>query len=295
MRPVGGKVPVMCRSSGPKNMRTRLSVFALAPMGAAFLVTAVAVQAAEPETRKVEIAGASGTYTVERWKKDWPGCAFQDGIKEGHVSVAERRGENRLRVDFAVGGIGPEKGGAGWRWPVGTREHAQLRYTVRFSRGFEWVKGGKLPGLCGGPDNVSGGRPANGTNGFSARLMWRKEGRGEAYVYHKNQPQNYGESFPFPADFRFPEDTDVQVRMEVRMNTPGKRDGVLRVWVAAGNEGGNGVAEKLVVERTDMEWRTVATFGVDSLYFETFHGGNDASWAPQKPCWAEFGGMRVEG
>lgn len=257
----------------------RLSSFLL--VGSAIL----SLHAAEPLT--VTFRGAPGPYTVERWKQDWPGCGFQDGIKEGHASLVRRDNANWLRVTYAVGQIGPEKGGVGWRWPIGNHESAELRYTVHFSKDFDWVKGGKLPGLCGGPDNVSGGRPATGTNGFSARLMWRKDGRGEAYVYHKNQPERYGESFPFPADFRFPTDAPVHVRLAVTMNTPGKRDGTMRVWIGVSEE-----KEKLLVERTDMEWRTVDTFGVDSLYFETFHGGSDSSWAPTRECWAEFGELR---
>jgi hypothetical protein len=244
--------------------------------------------AAEPTSKVVTLQGAPGPYTIAQWKKDWPGCAFEGGIKDGRVSVVERDGVKSLRVTYAPGQIGPEKGGAGWRWPIGTHESAELRYTLQFSKGFEWVKGGKLPGLCGGPDNVSGGRPATGTNGFSARLMWRRDGRGEAYLYHKNQPENFGHSLPFPADFRFPTDTPIHVRLAVTMNTVGKRDGTVRVWIAFG-EG----AEKLMVERTDIEWRTVDTFGVDSLYFETFHGGSDATWAPKQACWAEFWGMSV--
>jgi hypothetical protein len=228
----------------------------------------------------VTISGELGPYTKERWKADWPGCEFEGGIKEGRVMVTEGQ---RLRVNFAIGKIGPEEGGAGWRMPFGKHETAEMSYTLRFSKDFDFVKGGKLPGLCGGPENVSGGRPANGTNGFSARLMWRKDGRGEAYVYHKNQKGDYGDSFAFPTDFRFPTDTPVKVRLAVSMNTPGKRDGALRVWID----------EKLLVERSDMEWRSVDSFGVDGLYFETFHGGGDKSWAPTKPCWAEFGELRV--
>lgn len=236
----------------------------------------------------VALSGADGDYTVERWKLDWPGCEFQDGINEGHVQMKERDGLKWLRVNYAVGGIGPEKGGAGWRWPIGKHKAAELRYTLRFNQDFDFVKGGKLPGLCGGPENVSGGRPADGANGFSARLMWRRDGRGEAYVYHKNQPEKYGESFPFPEDFRFPPGKPVQVRIAVVMNTGGKRDGTLRVWTTLPGQG-----ERLVVERTDMEWRSAETFNVDSLYFETFHGGNDSSWAPTRPCYAEFTGFEV--
>jgi hypothetical protein len=236
----------------------------------------------------VALSSKEGLYTAAQWKQDWPGCEFEDGIKEGHVSLKNRDGIPWLRVNYAIGGIGPEKGGAGWRWPIGTHEAVELSYSLRFDDDFEFVKGGKLPGLCGGPENVSGGRPSDGDNGFSARLMWRKEGRGEAYVYHKNQPEKYGHSFPFPEDFRFPKGKPVQVKISVTMNTPNVKDGKLRVWITLPE-----AAERLVVEQTQMEWRNTRSFGVDSLYFETFHGGNDSSWAPTRTCWAEFGKMEV--
>ncbi|MBL9159684.1 MAG: hypothetical protein JNJ70_19535 [Verrucomicrobiales bacterium] len=240
------------------------------------------------EEVRIDIPGPSGTYTVERWKRDWPGCEWQDGVKEGNLSVVERDGGFRLRVDYRVGEIGPEKNGAGWRFPIARRDTAELRYTVRFGKEFDWVKGGKLPGLCGGPSNVSGGRPADGTNGFSARLMWRKEGRGEAYLYHKNQPERYGDQIDFPGDFRFPTGTDIRVRMRVTMNDPGKKNGAVQVWIRIGDG-----AEREVVKRDDLEWRSVDSFGIDAIYFETFHGGSDKSWAPSGPSHAEFGDFVV--
>jgi hypothetical protein len=212
-------------------------------------------------------------------------------VHEGNVSVVARDDKNWLRVNYAAGEIGPEKCGAGWRFPIGTHESTELRYTVRFSKDFDWVKGGKLPGLCGGPDNVSGGRPATGTNGFSARLMWRADGRGEAYVYHKNQADKYGDSFSFPADFRFPTETLILLRMRVTMNDPGKKNGKLYVWIKTGND--ESAVEKQLVSRTDMEWRTVDAFAVDSIYFESFHGGSDNTWAPTRACSAEFGEISV--
>jgi len=248
-----------------------------------FFTSMQAALAAEPPLAVI-LAGRPGPYTIKRWKSDWPGCEFEGGIAQGRVAIVEHDALSWLRVNFAVGKIGPEEGGAGWRMPFGKHEAAELSYTVRFSGDFDFVKGGKLPGLCGGPDNVSGGRRATGTNGFSARLMWRKEGRGEAYVYHKNQKGDYGDSFAFPADFRFPSETPVKVKIAVTMNTVGQRDGLLRVWID----------EKRMLERADMEWRTVDSFGVDGLYFETFHGGGDASWAPTRPCWAEFAEMKVQ-
>ncbi len=244
---------------------------------------------AEAGETKVNLLSREGPYTVANWKADWPGCEFEGGVEEGHLTRVDREGTRFLRLSFVPGEIGPEKNGMGWRWPFPKREKVELRYTVRFSPDFDWVKGGKLPGLCGGPENVSGGRPADGTNGFSARLMWRRDGRGEAYVYHKNQPSKYGETFAFPEDFRFPMDQPVTVRMELAMNTPGQRNGSLKIWIAHSGSG-----EKLVVNRTDMEWRSVDTFGVDSIYVESFFGGADKSWAPTRPCWAEFGQFSFE-
>jgi hypothetical protein len=58
-----------------------------------------------------------------------------------------------------------------------------LRYYVRFHAAFDFVKGGKLPGLFGGTDHFSGGAIPDGTNGFSVRYMWRTNGDGEAYAY----------------------------------------------------------------------------------------------------------------
>lgn len=51
-----------------------------------------------------------------------------------------------------------------------------LSYEVRFSDDFDWVKGGKLPGLYGGRGASGGLREDQDLEaGFSARLMWRAE------------------------------------------------------------------------------------------------------------------------
>lgn len=56
-----------------------------------------------------------------------------------------------------------------------------LSYEVAFDSDFNWVKGGKLPGLRGGPsvDGCAGGAEPNGTDCFSSRLMWRTKAAGE--------------------------------------------------------------------------------------------------------------------
>ena len=55
-----------------------------------------------------------------------------------------------------------------------------LEYKVFFPDDFDWVRGGKLPGLYGGHTRCSGGNPA--LDCFSTRLMWRAGGAGELYL-----------------------------------------------------------------------------------------------------------------
>jgi hypothetical protein len=62
-----------------------------------------------------------------------------------------------------------------------------VSYELAFDSNFDWVKGGKLPGLRGGLNSTgcSGGNQADGLSCFSTRLMWRRDGEGEGmYVNH---------------------------------------------------------------------------------------------------------------
>ena len=62
-----------------------------------------------------------------------------------------------------------------------------LSYSVFFQSGFQWNKGGKLPGAFGGTGSnafgCSGGRQDGRDSCFGARLMWRADGVGELYTY----------------------------------------------------------------------------------------------------------------
>lgn len=236
------------------------------------------------DLRRISPTSPPGVCTVEQWKRDWPGCRYEDGVSEGHLSVVTTAYEKAYRVDYEIGEIGPEKGGIGWRYPINKSNVTELTYKVTFSRGFQWVKGGKLPGLCGGPESVTGGNRADGKNGFSARLMWRADGRGEAYVYHMNQPTRFGESFPFPSSFRFHAGNSLLVQLRICMNDPGRRNGKLDVWLTPTDTG-----RKLhVISRADMEWRATRDISVDGLLFETFYGGSNKSWAPSSSSFTLF-------
>ncbi|KAI5823640.1 hypothetical protein K523DRAFT_286460 [Schizophyllum commune Tattone D] len=131
-----------------------------------------------------------------------------------------------------------------------------LTYSVFFPSTFDWVLGGKLPGLYGGRDGCSGGDPAEDC--FSTRLMWRKGGVGELYLYAPKDKQPaalcadphsicdaaYGLSIGRGA-FRFPAGQWTTVSQTVALNTPGKADGGFALDV-------NGVR---VVQRSDVYYR----------------------------------------
>lgn len=57
-----------------------------------------------------------------------------------------------------------------------------VSYELAFDADFDWVKGGKLPGIRGGPslEGCSGGKEPTGTDCFSTRLMWRRDAAGES-------------------------------------------------------------------------------------------------------------------
>ena len=228
-------------------------------------------------------SGPPGSYSVEQWRKDWPGCEYEDGLAEGRGGLVELDGRSWLRVAYPKGSVGPDQGGVSWRFRLGDHEAVELRYTVCFEDGFEFVKGGKLPGLCGGPKTITGGDAVNGLDGFSVRLMWRKDGRGQAYVYHMHQPSKYGDEFDFPEDFRFVPGRPVTLRMRVEMNAPGKKNGQFRIWAD----------DRLMLEKAGLQWRLGSAYGVDSILFNTFHGGSGAEWAPSRDVHARFTGFEV--
>jgi polysaccharide lyase-like protein len=63
---------------------------------------------------------------------------------------------------------------------ISKANNVTLEYQVFFPSDFDWVKGGKLPGLYGGHTRCSGGNPA--LDCFSTRMMWRAGGAGELYL-----------------------------------------------------------------------------------------------------------------
>jgi len=163
------------------------------------------------------------------------------------------------------------------RGPV---DEARLTYRLRLPAGFDFVRGGKLPGLYGGTV-TSGGSIPDGTNGFSTRYMWRARGAGEVYAYLPSSVE-HGTSLGRGA-WRWPTGRWVEVEQHLRLNTPGRADGLLEVRVDG----------RRVWRAADLTFRTTRSLRIDGVFFSTFFGGGDVSWATPVDQAAEFSDLRL--
>lgn len=194
--------------------------------------------------------------------------------------------EPGLRVRYPAGTSSPgdaDEGGAGFYSApdaLAGAERACLTYRVRFEPGFDFIKGGKLPGLYGG-EAPSGGDEVTGENGFSMRFMWREAGQGELYEYVVSKDEEYGASVGRGL-WSFPTGEWVTVEQELVLNTPGQDDGLARVWI-------NGVP---VLEQSNLVYRTSDEVTIDGLMFSTFFGGNGKEWRTPRDQHADFAAFR---
>lgn len=197
-----------------------------------------------------------------------------------------------MRVFVPAGAIDPgtmhrrrlPRGGAGFKsdaFPSGV-DHAVLSYWVRFPLSFDFVRGGKLPGLYGGKGN-SGGKIPNGKDGFSFRLMWNKGGRGSVYAYVPGGVR-YGTVY-LRHKLSFQPGRWHHIVQELKLNRPGYSDGIVRMWLD----------DALVGEAVGVRMRTINELKINGMFFDVFFGGNDDSWAPKWDTHIDFYGFSLRG
>jgi len=217
----------------------------------------------------------AGPYEMRIFRRDWAN-AFLGKFHQRASIAAEPNGKS-LRVIYPKGSLGPNEGGGAFRQrlaPLGSRS---LSYRVLFEKGFDFRRGGKLPGLGGGKSNTGGEKPTG--DGWSARYMWGEDGKLGLYLYHLDQKTKYGDRIELKAN-AIPGQW-ITLRQTVQVNAPGKADGRIRVWVD----------EKLALDRKKLRLRgkvkpEVAL--IDQFMFSTFHGGSTRDWAPRRDSHARF-------
>ena len=216
------------------------------------------------------------------WMADYLNPRERFGLRL--AEVMEEDGEAFMRVPFPEGSVNPGMaalsqaplGGAERKFPLAqTVEAATLRYQVRFSENFDFVKGGKLPGLYGG-EFISGGEIPDGTNGLSTRLMWREGGAGEVYAYLPTSV-DHGTSIG-RGSWTFTPGVWHTIEQKVVLNDPGWANGSITMWIDG----------RFVYEVRGVVFRTTLALGIEGIYLSTFFGGSDPSWASAEDCWVDF-------
>lgn len=234
-----------------------------------------------------------GSLAASDWLDQW---GVQDdkswGLDSNIVIMddPDQRFEKIMQVAYPAGSASPSVsresgvaiGGAQFYadLPIPAQEQLTLSYFVRFSEDFDFVKGGKLPGLYGGT-GASGGNIPDGTDGFSTRIMWRRDGDGEMYAYLPTS-EGYGDSIG-RGSWRFQPGVWHHLKQTISLNDPQAADGRIQVWVDG----------EPVIDQSGLVFRSSADLKIDGLFFSTFFGGGDSSWATPQDVYADFAEFTV--
>ena len=195
-----------------------------------------------------------------------------DGLlRNKHITLAEDKGpdgSNCIHVAY----VGYERGShrVTGRFPLskGVTE-ATLTFDVMFEEDFQWVKGGKLHGL-GPKHSITGGNERR-PDGWSARMMWKQDGKLGTYLYDQDPKSKWGVGKTGARAFRAGKWH--KVIYKVKLNDPGKKNGVVSIEVD----------RKRITSSRAIELRGVDGDHtlINHFLFSTFHGGHDPSWAPK--------------
>ena len=234
-------------------------------------------------------------YENDIWQQNW-GLQFDHSNNQQIVGSGVLSGSKAALVTYPAGTFS-SGGGVQYKMlfnrtipEIAASDSMYVRYYVKFDANIDFIKGGKLPGFIGGDANT-GGRKPTGFDGFSARIMWRADGRIVQYVYHPDQPGRYGDNLYWeeggepryftPGRWHC---VETYLQMNTVVDGTAQFNGVVRSWLDG----------ELALNRTDIRFRYTDAFQIDGLYFSTFFGGGDASWAPVKDETAMFDDFAVD-
>lgn len=248
-------------------------------------------------------------YTPDHLDLDWFFPGFEKGVEEGRVAIvtgpqAFRHRGASLAVLYPEGGSGTKLGGALWKLELpGSYKAVRLRYRVKFAEGFDFVRGGKLPGLAGGIA-PTGSDQADGTNGWTGRMMWRTDydglpgeepqNRANMVTYLKHTQSGFDQDGTQEDNLYWTDDIGDPIEIQagvwyritqwVKMNKIGRSNGRLKMFL-------NGTQ---VLDQRDLVFRTTDDLGIDVMYFNTFFGGSGPLWAPSKDEVIYFDDFEIE-
>jgi LacI family repressor for deo operon, udp, cdd, tsx, nupC, and nupG len=225
-----------------------------------------------------------GLVTPARFAVDWGIAApASSGVDQGRLAIVsdpQQPGNHVLRVRYEAGAIGGASA-MNFVLPIAPGHSAVwLSYRVRFAPDFDWVQGGKLPGLGGG-DFPTGCIADGHFKGFTTRLMWRSGGRAVNYLYFPGKRERCGDDVDLGKDFE--RGRWHLITQKVVLNDPGVVNGQLLQYVDG----------RLHARLDGRIWRREAATGVEGVRIETFFGGGTLDWAPRVAQFAWFDDFKI--
>ncbi len=208
---------------------------------------------------------------------------------DGNKSWPQRTkvGEGCLRAHFPALMATGQKTGFLFDKGFPDTEGAIMEYRIKYSEGFQWKLGGKLPGLGGGLAYPVGCTQNINTvkNGFTTRNMWRKNGGMVVYTYFPDRDiEKCGVDYSFFSNTQ-PEKW-YTIRQHLTLNAPGQRNGIIKMYVD----------DVLVFEKTDVLFRNAGRddIKINRAIFHTYSGGSDdADWWSTEDQWIYFDDFKV--
>ncbi|KAF8816012.1 polysaccharide lyase family 14 protein [Phlegmacium glaucopus] len=180
-----------------------------------------------------------------------------------------------------------------------TASEVVMSYRMMLQDGWEWKKGGKLPGVFGGVGELSygcsGGRKEHRCQCFNLRPMWRPESVAELYTYLPLTPENAERLKSVPP--RSVENNDygfsvgrgafhldaavgqwVAIALRTKLNDVGSTNGQIQLWID-GNS---------VINIDGLSLQETEAGNIKGMHFQTFFGGHGQDWASPKDQRAWF-------
>lgn len=145
------------------------------------------------------------------------------------------------------------RSGVGFDWTprnIGAPASACLSYYVGLPKDFEFKDPGHLPGIYGGSASLVD--TGDAAEVFASRVGWMQDGSISTDTRLPDTAASWNRSRD---DMRWPLGKWVKVEQELVLNTPGKADGTLRLWVDG----------KLRIDRGGVAFRTSAQTSIDGV------------------------------
>ena len=224
-------------------------------------------------------------FDRDDWEKAWTYVAVRDRLKtlaaDAPLKFAPLQGK-ALRIKIAKGTNTALNTLYKFKDKTGKEpEEIYFRYYLRL--GPDWnqtLQGGKMPGIAGTYGKAGwGGRRSRGRHGWSARGHFGRTIPKEnplgglhpigTYCYHADMKGTYGDVWGWHIGYRgFLENNRWYcIEQHLKMNTPGKKNGVLRAWVDG----------RLAFEKRDIRFRHAPKLKIEQIWMNVYHGGKKPS------------------